>query len=351
MTPRPQGALDVVGASRALAYFGMLEPASLSHGYLFSGQAGVGKKTFARRLAQSLFCRQPKTALLGYDGSCAACTSFLAGSYPDYYESEGRIVIGSAQEAADTGRDGERSESVRERERMESRALVRELQLRPYSGQWRVVVLGDIEFASTEAAHALLRFLEEPPPDVLIVLTTEAPGTLLDTIRSRLIEIPFPPLARDEVERILERDGIDRSRARFAASAAMGSITRARAILDGQETGLREAALTWFEDAISGRTPDSSFLDRASKAADKRRIAGDVLEFVRVFARDWAALQFLGRDAPLLAADLKVRIQRLPKRSRAEAAEILAQIAETQRLANTNVTPSLVLDFLRMRIT
>ena len=79
------GTFDVLGAAPALRYFSRLDDRSLSHGYLFSGSAGVGKKTFARRLAQSLFCRRVKTTLLGYDGTCEACTAFLAGSYRGAY--------------------------------------------------------------------------------------------------------------------------------------------------------------------------------------------------------------------------------------------------------------------------
>ena len=177
------GEFDVIGAHRALTYFGSLEPGQLAHGYLFSGPSGVGKKTFARRLAQSLFCREEKSGILGYDDTCPACIAFHAGSYPDYYESNGTIVIGGRDVPAAASDAGEedappdaqgrrhRAESIRDKDRMEARGLIRELQLRPYSGTWRVVLLGDAEFATPDAANALLRFFEEPPPFVIILLT------------------------------------------------------------------------------------------------------------------------------------------------------------------------------------
>jgi DNA polymerase III subunit delta' len=353
------GTFDVIGAAQALAYFGASAESGLSHGYLFSGPAGVGKKTFARRLAQSLFCQAPKSRLLGYDDTCPACKSFRAGSYPDYYESTGTIAIGDrdstgsahADDPSDNGHTWTHAESVRDKERMESRGLIRELALRPYAGRWRVVVLGDVEFASAEAANALLKFFEEPPPFVLIALTTDAPHSLLATMRSRLIEIPFAPLPGTEVVRILERDGVPSEEARFAAASAMGSVTRARAILEGAEAGLREAAMAWLEDVLAGRAPDTSFLDRVTKAAEKRKVAGELLEFVRVIARDWAALAVAGRSAPLLAGDLRKRVDKLPKRRAEDVVAALAAIADTQRLANTNVTPHLVLDYLRMQLT
>ncbi|MFY9720551.1 MAG: hypothetical protein WAK16_13010, partial [Candidatus Cybelea sp.] len=64
---------DVVGADGPKHYFNALTRETLSHAYLFSGPSGVGKKTFARRLAQSLLCLAPKDAVLGYDGTCSSC--------------------------------------------------------------------------------------------------------------------------------------------------------------------------------------------------------------------------------------------------------------------------------------
>jgi len=343
MIARATGTFEVVGATPALAYFGGLDAARLSHGYLFSGPSGVGKKTFARRLAQSLFCTQPKDTLLGYDGTCSACRSFLVGAYPDYYESAGAIKIG----------DPENPEDIRDDE-MNARGLVAALSLKAYSGDWRVVVLGDVEFSRSndDAAHALLKQLEEPERGVLVVLTTAVPALLPNTIRSRLIDIPFGPLLSADVVRILEAEGTPAHEARVAAASAMGSVTRARAILEGAETGLREAAMGWLEDALAGRLPDSSFLDGVTKPAEKRRVASELLEFVRVFARDWAALAIAGPKAPLLAGDLEARVARLPKRSQQLVVAALAAVAETQRIATTsNVSPGLVLDYLRMQLT
>jgi hypothetical protein len=91
-----EGAFDIVGGQAALAYFATLDPSRLSHGYIFSGPVGVGKKTFARRIAQSLLCETPKGTLLGYCGTCPGCTLFVAGTHPDFVSSEGRIKISFA---------------------------------------------------------------------------------------------------------------------------------------------------------------------------------------------------------------------------------------------------------------
>jgi DNA polymerase III subunit delta' len=360
---RTNGAYEVIGAQRALTYFGSLQPEQLAHGYLFTGPSGVGKKTFARRLAQSLFCREEKSGILGYDDTCPACIAFHAGSYPDYYESGGTIVIGGRDAPAaasdadddDEGADAQsrwsHAESIRDKDRMEARGLIRELQLRPYSGTWRVVLLGDAEFATPDAANALLRFFEEPPPFVIILLTTDAPHSLLPTIRSRLIEIPFAPLSKDEVVGVLRGEGVSAEDAAFAAAAAMGSITRARAILEGAVGGLRETAIVWLEAVLRGRVPDTSFIDGLKSAGEKREAARSLIEFARTFVRDWAALTVAGKDAPLLAGDLRKRVERLPKVSPETAVGALGAVADAQQIALSNVSGPLVLDYLRLQLT
>jgi hypothetical protein len=331
---------DVAGARAARTYFGALGPDGLSHGYLFTGPAGVGKKHFARALAQSLLCETPKTTLLGYCDACTGCTLFRAGTHPDFVATEGTVKI------------GKEGGSAQHDEELTARDLVRELALHAYRSAHRVVLLGDVDFATHEAANALLKFFEEPPRGVVVLLTSSAPGTLLATIRSRFVEIGFPPLAADEVAAVLRAEGVDARRATLAADASFGSITRARAVLEGADEGIRGAAFAWFADAMTGRTPDHAFLgldDRSQSAADKRALVSEMIEIVRIAARDWAALS-MGRDVPLLAPDQRALLEGIPKRPPESAAALLAAIAETTRLASTNVSAGLVVDYLRMQL-
>ena len=336
-----EGRFDVVGARGALAFFATLPANRLGHGYLFTGPAGVGKKTFARRLAQSLLCEAPKTALLGYDGTCTACTLFTAGTHPDFVAAEGTIKIG--KEAGSALHD----------EDLTARDLVRELSLHGYRSRYRVVLLGDVAFATHEAANALLKFFEEPPAGVVVVLTANAPGSLLATIRSRFVEIQFPPLPLPDVERVLVAGGVDEERAHDAAEVSLGSIARARAVLDDGEAGVREASFAWFESAVRGRAPDASFLrldDRSLTGAEKRAAVGELIELARVAARDWTALALGGQGVPLLAGDQRARLAKLPPREPEALVAMLAAIGGVDRLANTNVSAGLVVDYLRMQL-
>ena len=324
------GNFDVIGAAAPRAFFEHLTLATLSHGYLFTGPQGVGKKTFARAVGRSLLCVTPKRTLLGWCGTCSGCTRIDAGSHPDFYFSEGQLKIGD--------RDGS---GFHESEETTARDLVRQLSMHSYAGGMRVFVLGDADF-TREAANALLKFFEEPPAHVLLIVTTNALGRVMPTIRSRLVEVTFPLLSEDEIVQVLERTGIVRDEAQRAASLANGSAARALAYLDEGEGATRDAAVEWFFAAARGAEADAT-----GWATRPTLEAG--LETVKTLARDWIALG-LNESVPLLARDQRARLEELPRREPAAFARMLAAIGDAERVARTNVSPALVADAVRMAL-
>jgi hypothetical protein len=221
----------------------------------------VGKKTFARALAQSLLCETPKSTLLGYCNRVRAARSFARARIPTSSRARARsrsAKCGSAQHDED----------------LTARDLVRELSLHGYRSAYRVVLLGDVDFATHEAANALLKFFRRAAAGVVMLADLERAGHVaadhsLALRRDRLRAAGHV----GEVESVLRAGGVDATRARLAAEASFGSITRARAVLEGADEGIRGAAFAWFADAMSGRAPDRSFLqldDRSLNASEKR---------------------------------------------------------------------------------
>lgn len=325
---------DVVGAEGPRTYFERLTRDRLAHGYLFSGPPGVGKKTFGRRLAQSLLCEAPKDGVLGYDGTCASCRLFerADAQHPDFLEHTGVMKIGDQDSAS--GFYGAEDLSARD--------LVRQLSMQSYSGGMRVLLLGDIEFATHHAANALLKFFEEPPANVVLILTTPAPGRLLTTIRSRLIEIRFPPLSASQSAEILQRMGYDPNEAELGAALAQGSVTRAVAALGGEEETFRADVASWFFDVIAGSTPEGTWATRDT--------LDEGLEILKTLVRDWLALQ-VAPNARMSAVDYIDELRRLPQLEAPHALAMLAKIDDAQRLARTNVSPAMVSDLVRMALT
>lgn len=329
---------DVVNLEGPKRYFAAIAPQTLSHAYLFAGPAGVGKKTFARRLAQSLLCTYPKAGVLGYDGTCASCTLFGAGEnarHPDFFEHEGALKIGDREAAA----------GFADREDLTARDVVRQLSMQSYSGGMRVLLLGDVDFASPAAANALLKFLEEPPRNVAMLLTTPASGRLLPTIRSRLVEVRFPPLHESAVADILLGMGRSRSDAELGAALGGGSVTRALAALEGDEESLRAQVARWFFQSARGKTPEQTWATRET--------LDEGLQTVKTLVRDWAVLSRKTEQSTdvLLMRDYAGDLAKLPALDDLATVSMLAKIGDAQRLARTNVSPAMVGEIVRMAIT
>jgi DNA polymerase-3 subunit delta' len=287
---------NVAGAEGPKQFFSRLTKETIAHGYLFTGPAGIGKKTFARALAQSLLCEAPhEHGVLGYDGTCKSCR--LIGKeetrHPDLLESVGALKIGETDEALGF-HDGDATTS---------RDLVRQLSLQSYAGGFRVFILGDVDFASPAAANALLKFFEEPPASVVLLLTTSTPARLLATIRSRLIEIRFPALRHAEVAQVLRDKGLDEAQAELGASLSQGSVTRALEALSEDEEGLRRQVASWFFRVIDGETPEETWATRET--------LDEGLEILKTLVRDWVALSGAGKDAPILAVDYAKQLRKL----------------------------------------
>lgn len=333
-------AFEAVGAEGPKRLFSRLTRSTIAHAYLFSGPAGVGKKTFARRLAQSLLCEAPQAqasenGVLGYDGTCASCR--LIGKeqtrHPDLLESIGALKIGENEEAL----------GFHEGEATTARDLVRQLSLQSYAGGFRVFILGDVDFASPAAANALLKFFEEPPSRVVLLLTTATPSRLLSTIRSRLVEVRFPALRRSEVEHVLRERGYTKERAELGAALSQGSVTRALDALEGGDASLREQVARWFFAVARGESPEEAWATRES--------LDEGLDLLKTLVRDWIALGNAGFDERLLAVDYAAELRALEAVEATQAVRMLAKLAEAQRLARTNVSPALVGEFARMALS
>src|SRR5713101_6862072 len=152
----------------------------LAHALLFHGEEQIGKLLTARVLAQAVNCEAaPAPDPPDACGACRSCRQIEAGSHPD-------VTILTAT--------GEKVETDHTRE-IESRFIYR-----PLIGRQKIVILDNADLLRREGANALLKTIEEPPPDSLIVLVSSRPEALLPTIRSRCQEIRFAPLALDVVE-------------------------------------------------------------------------------------------------------------------------------------------------------
>ena len=149
------------------------------HAYLFTGPQGVGRRTLALRLAQALNCTQPPQPGEAC-GECRACRLIERMQHPDF------SVIQTEE-----GGSTLKVEQIRE--------LQRTLSLAPYEARYKIALLLRFEEANPSAANALLKTLEEPPPQVIMLMTASDGEALLPTILSRCEVIRLRPLSIDQV--------------------------------------------------------------------------------------------------------------------------------------------------------
>lgn len=170
---------------RALA--ARLAEGKLPHGLLITGQPGLGKGLFAAAFARLALCRKPQDGRAC--GACNGCAQFDAGSHPDF----SRISFEERE-----GKAGEEGALKLNISVEQVRTLIGDLQLRSHQGGRKLAVIEPAEGMSVAAANSLLKTLEEPPADTLLLLVSSAPGRLPATIRSRcqVVALPAPETAQ-----------------------------------------------------------------------------------------------------------------------------------------------------------
>ncbi|MDH3530417.1 MAG: DNA polymerase III subunit, partial [Acidobacteriota bacterium] len=195
---------------------------------IFAGREGIGKKRFALEMARYFVCTDRLDGLPC--GKCPACVRSndfnlpTSGKKPDYEKVyfSGHPDIGMIVPNKNTIYVNA------------IRNLEEEAHYLPYEGRARVFIVDEAEklgLSQKNAANALLKTLEEPPPTTHIILITSKPSTILQTIHSRCQTIRFSPINDSEIEdHLLETNEISTGDARLKARAAKGSIARAISI-------------------------------------------------------------------------------------------------------------------------
>jgi DNA polymerase-3 subunit delta' len=166
------------------------------HALLFKGKKGTGKYDFARQLAKSLLCSAPATGQQAC-GQCPSCGWFEQESHPNFYQVVPE-AFAAANEPAEKEESDEKSGTTAKKSASQQIGIeqIRKLNdfvyLTGHQSGFKIVLIYPAEAMNTAAANALLKKLEEPPPDVLFILVTHQPQHLLPTIRSRCQQLAMP---------------------------------------------------------------------------------------------------------------------------------------------------------------
>lgn len=255
-----------------------IERGRLAHAYLLVGPPGIGKRLFARKLAQTLLCEARSHAEFEPCCRCPGCIQVAADSHPDL------ILLGRAADEHSLPIDT-------------VRRAIHDLGFKPDRGRYKIAIVDDADEMNQESANCFLKCLEEPPPRSLLLLIGTSPDLQLATVRSRCQLIRFHPLPPAVIARVLLRAGVVTESAQAERLAAMsgGSMERAKGLADPELWNFR----TELANALAAKRVDSlrlaekmnTMIEAAGKESIEKRTRAKLL---------------LGMAAELLADSMRI---------------------------------------------
>jgi len=240
------------------------------HAYLFTGPEHIGKALLAQRFAQTLLCTggtDPHDAPQNPCNACLSCRKVMHGNHPDVHY---------------ISRSPDKQFILIE----QVRALQGEASRKTLEGRRNIFIIQSMHEMNVQAANCLLKTLEEPEPDVVMLLTAPDPGLLLATILSRVQQIPMQLLTTKQIKLALEeRWQVEKEEAGLIAALAAGRMGWAvQAVEDEDMLADRQAQLeTLAKLSTAGRVERFEVAQRLSTESEK--LSG-ILELWLLWWRD-----------------------------------------------------------------
>jgi len=292
----------------------------LGHAYLFVGPIRVGKTSTAVRIAQLVNCE--KVLSSGPCGSCESCAKIGKAIHPD-------VTLLTADESGSI-----KIEAVRQ--------LTRLLQLKPYEGKKKVCIIKNIEDLTVEGANALLKTLEEPSADSLLLLTTAFPDRVLSTVKSRCQIINLFSLTAEELKKnLISSQNLSEEISHFLAFFSEGN--------HGLAQKLREQKIYQHKDEVIDNfllTRDSdTFLNGIVSDKDKTK---ETLQILLSFFRDLILLENGINFVRLIHKDRLADLKKISSRfSFAEVSDCFSEVVKTTQMLEENFNVKIALTVIK----
>ncbi len=304
----------------------LLSNGRLAHAYLLAGPWGVGKFETAFAVAKLVNCENFSSSELGFCDECPPCRKINTNGHPDVH-----ILESSRGETI-------KLEQIRD--------LILQTQMRPFEAKKKVFIIRNSENLTTEAGNALLKTLEEPSAESLILLTTSVPEKNLSTIKSRCHRIYIAPQPNGRLADYLVKDyAMQDSSAGFLASFAEGCLFRAEKLNEADAVKQKNEAINNFVF-----TRDSeSYLKKVLASPEETK---QLLDVLLSWFRDLLMLKLGQSEARLVhqdrVHDLKSAAQKLNVN---DIQAVIDQVVTTTRLFNDKLNVKIALSLMKARFT
>jgi DNA polymerase III subunit delta' len=340
---------------------GAMHAGRLPHAYLFVGNEGVGKDAMAIEFARVLHCEK------GGDEPCNACDSCaksLTLQHPDI-----RLVtalpVGKGEKSDDPPLDklnATEIQAVQEQYRQKAgnpyhriaipkatvikinsiRDIRRESAMSTYGRKKRVIIISRADEMGDAAANTLLKTLEEPSSNTMLILTTAHRSALLPTILSRCQVVQFHPLHEEDIAQALrERNGVEKEQAEIVARLANGSYTKACELMSDDVAEQRRQVMDFVRTIL--RTDVVAITDAVDElcSTKDRDVLVRFLQLLLIWFRD---VLVLGRGGAVINMDQLDDLRRfVNKFPAADVHAILAAIERAVSLVERNVYINVVM--------
>jgi DNA polymerase-3 subunit delta' len=263
----------------------------LAHAYIFHGPGGIGKKAVAMALIKYIFCENSSYKDINKDSCslCASCRKLESGNHPDL------ILVKPERSVIKIG-------------------MIRELQKKLHYGKYeaklRFCIIDDAENLRKEAANALLKTLEEPSDDVIIILVTSKLNILLPTIISRCQKLRFNPLGMDVIKsELIRRHALKDDEADVISAFLQGSFAKMVSEDLNEIIQLRRRLVDKVKEVSLNNIADIVNFSSEIGGEDKETLVGAV-EVIKTFYRDAVMIKNGIRDN-LINRDIKSDINKI----------------------------------------
>ncbi len=271
-----------------------LDQGRLPHAILLTGQQGMGKAVFAGILANMLLCQKPSK---NHEpcGTCPGCVQLKAGTHPDFYRIEFLV-------------DEKTGKESKEIKIGQIRELTEKLALSSHHGGYKVAVLNPADAMNINASNSLLKTLEEPSDNTVLVLVCTQPARLPATVRSRCQQIRIETPDKDEALRWMTAQGHGETAATYL-DLALGAPLEALKQAQTESIEARREHFASLVGILEGRVSPLTVAQAWAKDEDMQGI-----RWMRDWLMDLLRICMTGDNSRVRSTDLADGLASLARR-------------------------------------